>query len=164
MSRKALPPKAKPGPAPKALPTRDEVLAFIAREKAAAKAAAGSIPAKIGKREIARAFGITGSDRIGLKQILKELESEGEIERRGRTLHKAGALPDVVLADVATRDRDGDLIAEPVERDVAEYGPAPRNLVRVSRKPRPGEPVPGLNDRALLRVEPVRNPERGQPP
>jgi ribonuclease R len=164
LSRKALPPKAKPGPAPRPLPTRDEVLAFIARERAAAKATSGAIPAKIGKREIARAFGITGSDRIGLKQILKELESEGEIERRGRTLHKAGALPDVVLADVSTRDRDGDLIAEPVEWDVAEYGPAPRILVRVSRKPRPGEPVPGLNDRALLRVEPVRNPERGEPP
>jgi ribonuclease R len=55
------------------------VLAFIARERAAAKATSGAIPAKIGKREIARAFGITGSDRIGLKQILKELESEGEI-------------------------------------------------------------------------------------
>ena len=163
MSRKALTPKAKPGPAPRPLPSREEVLAFIARERAAAKTHLGATPAKIGKREIARAFGITGSDRIGLKQILRELESEGEIERKGRTLQKTGALPDVVLADVTTRDRDGDIIAEPVEWDAAEYGPAPRILVRVSRKPRPGEPIPGLNDRALLRVEPVRNPERGQP-
>ncbi len=164
MSKKPLSPKPRTTAAPKSLPSREEILAFIARERAAAEASAGAIPAKIGKREIARAFGITGSDRIDLKRILKELESEGAVERRGRTLRKAGALPDVVLADVTTRDRDGDLIAEPVEWDTVEYGPAPRILVRVPRKPRPGEPIPGLNDRALLRVEPVRHVERGAPP
>ncbi len=164
MSKKPFSPKARPATTPKPLPTREEILAFVARERASAEASAGAIPAKIGKREIARAFGITGADRIELKHLLKELESAGEIERRGKTLTKVGALPDVVLADVTTRDRDGDLIAEPVEWDTAEYGPAPRILVRVSRKPRPGEPIPGLNDRALLRVEPVRHIEHGAPP
>ncbi len=164
MSKKPFSPKARPATTPKPLPTREEILAFVTRERASAEASAGAIPAKIGKREIARAFGITGSDRIDLKRVLKELESAGEIERRGKTLTKVGALPDVVLADVTTRDRDGDLIAEPVEWDTVEYGPAPRILVRVSRKPRPGEPIPGLNDRALLRVEPVRHIEHGAPP
>ncbi len=163
MSKNTLPPRASPAAA-KALPSREEVLAFIARERAAADKNDGAIPAKIGKREIARAFGVTGADRIALKRLLKELESDGAVERRGKTLRKAGALPDVVLADVIARDRDGDLIAEPVEWDVVEYGPAPRILVRTPRKPRPGEPIPGLNDRALLRVEQARHVERGEPP
>ena len=58
-----------------ALPSRAEILAFIGREQAQS-------PTKIGKREIARAFSITGADRIGLKKILKELEAEGAVERR----------------------------------------------------------------------------------
>ena len=38
---------------------------------------------KVGKREIAQAFNIKGSDRIWLKQILKDLEIEGVLDRRG---------------------------------------------------------------------------------
>ena len=161
---KKSPPRAEhpqTGSAP--LPSRDDILAFIARERAVAEAAGLPHAGKIGKREIARAFGLKGSDRIGLKRILKELEGEGAIERRGRALNKAGALPDVVLADISTRDRDGDLIAEPVEWNADEYGPPPRIAVRVPRRPRPGEPVPGVGDRALLRCEPARTHERGAP-
>ena len=50
---------------------------------------------KVGKREIAQHFGIKGSDRIWLKQLLKELEIEGVVDRRGKTVHKAGQLPPV---------------------------------------------------------------------
>ncbi len=145
------------------LPSREDILAFIARERDAAQKSGAAHPAKIGKREIARAFGLRGSDKIGLKRILKELEEEGTVERRGRTLHKSGALPDVVLADILTRDRDGELLAEPVEWDSDELGPAPRIHVRMSRRPRPGEPVPGVGDRALIRAEAVRAPEHGAP-
>ncbi len=63
-------------PAPPALPTREDILAFIARER---EALGEKTPSKIGKREIARAFGIRGSDKIGLKRVLKELEEEGAI-------------------------------------------------------------------------------------
>ena len=99
-----------PGGETSPLPSREEIIAFIARERAAVDSA-GAVPAKIGKREISRAFGIKGAARIDLKRMLKELEAEGEVERRGKSLHKAGALPPVVLADIKTRDRDGDLIA-----------------------------------------------------
>ncbi|MDB5594512.1 MAG: rnr, partial [Hyphomicrobiales bacterium] len=132
-----------------ALPSREDILAFIAREREAA----GGAPLKIGKREVARAFGIKGSDRIGLKALLKDLESDGSVERRGKHLHKSGMLPPVVLADIKARDRDGDLIATPVEWDVDAQGPIPKIYVRVPRKARPGQPAPGLGDRALLRTE-----------
>ncbi|MCG4734686.1 hypothetical protein L0M92_13855, partial [Casaltella massiliensis] len=82
--------------------------------------------AKIGKREIARAFGISGSDKITLKRILRDLEDEGRVERRRKSLAVSGALPPVVLADVVRLDADGELIATPVEWDEAQFGPLPR--------------------------------------
>ena len=45
------------------------------------------------KREIARAFGIKGADKIELKRLLSELATEGAIEKRGKRLTKPGALP-----------------------------------------------------------------------
>ena len=130
------------------LPSRAEILAFIAREREAA----GGQPVKIGKREVAREFGIRGADKIGLKAILKELLAEGEVEKRGKRFHKAGMLPNVVLADVTGRDRDGELVATPVEWD-EDNGPTPRILISAPRKARPGQPVPGVGDRGLVRVE-----------
>lgn len=132
-----------------AIPSREAVLAFIARER---DAAGERTPAKIGKREIARAFNIKGSDKIGLKKLLKELESEGAVDRKRKSLTKPGALPPVVLAEVFTRDPDGDLLAKPVDWDEAQ-GPAPTIVLNFPRKPRPGMPVPGLGDRALVRTE-----------
>jgi ribonuclease R len=125
-----------------ALPSREEILAFVGREQR---------PAKIGKREIARAFGIKGSDRVALKNLLKELEAEGAIERRRKQLHKPGQLPSVVLAEITGRDSDGELIAAPLEWDAAQ-GPTPKILLHFGRR-RPGMSVPGVGDRALIRTE-----------
>jgi ribonuclease R len=157
------PPKVK-APPRATTPTREDILAFIAREKAAAEKAGAAHPGKIGKREIARAFDIKGADRIALKRILKELEADGAVERRGKALHKPGSLPSVVVANIVARDRDGDLLAEPDEWDAIEHGAAPRIAVHTPRRPRPGEPVPGLGDRVLLRVEPDGEREAGAPP
>jgi ribonuclease R len=143
------------------MPSREDILAFIARERAAAGEAA---PAKIGKREIARAFGIRGDDKILLKKVLKELEIEGEVTRSRKGLHEKGALPQIVLADIVSRDHDGDLIATPAEWE-EDLGPLPRIVVFAPKKPRPGmgrgSPAPGIGDRALLRVSPLR--ETGGP-
>jgi ribonuclease R len=141
------------------LPSRQQILAFIARER---EVLGDKAPVKIGKREIARAFQIKGADRIALKRLLKELEDEGAIHRRGKTLHKPGLLPAIVLADIASRDRDGELIATPVEWDT-EQGAVPKIAVSLPRKPRPGTPTPGLGDRALVRVEFISGAEPGEP-
>ena len=141
----------KPIPAP--LPSRDEILAFIARER---EAAGERAPAKIGKREIARAFQLKGADKIGLKRVLKEMEDEGVVERRRKGLSKPGALPPTIVAEIFTRDRDGDLLAKPIDWDEAN-GRAPTIVLNVPRKQRPGTPNPGLGDRALIRTEPIRD-------
>ena len=137
-----------------ALPSKAEILAFMASEAALIAEGKGSV-VKSRKREVARAFNIKGSDRVELKRMLRELEDEGQIERRRSAKRTGGAMPTMVVADITSRDRDGDLIAKPIDWDVAENGPAPRILVHVPKLHRPGHPVPGVGERALLRLEPT---------
>ena len=92
--------KAKRAP----FPTREQVAEFI-RES----------PTPVGKREIARAFGITGADRIPLKAMLKELEGDGTVDRgRGRRLSQPGVLPEVAVVQITGTDADGEVLAKPV--------------------------------------------------
>ncbi|MGA9600659.1 MAG: hypothetical protein WBS22_10505, partial [Methylocystis sp.] len=65
---------------PLALPTREEILAFLAREEQAMRETGRA--AKIGKREIARAFSIKGADRVELKRLISGLVEEGALDRR----------------------------------------------------------------------------------
>jgi ribonuclease R len=123
------------------LPSKADILAFI-----------GNKPGKVGTREIARAFGLKNSLRADLKRILRELADEGSIEKRRKKLHHPGVLPSTVLADVTSRDSDGDLIATPDEWDEDAHGPAPKIRIEVPRKMRPGEAA-GIGDRVLLRIE-----------
>jgi ribonuclease R len=123
------------------LPSREELLTFI-REHAG----------KVGTREIARAFGAKNADRAALKQMLRELADGGHIEKRRKRLHHAGTLPSVVLADITGRDSDGELLARPTEWDEEAHGAPPVIHLAVPRRARPGE-IPGVGDRALLRIE-----------
>ncbi len=129
------------------LPSKEEIIAFV-----------GSQPGKVGKREIARAFGIKGSDRVALKDMLRELADDGKVERRRKKLNRPGHLPHTVLADITGRDEDGELIAVPTEWDEEAHGAPPRIRLHVPRRARPGE-VPGVGDRALLRTEETGEPE-----
>ena len=123
------------------LPSRDELLAFI-RERSG----------NVSTREIARAFGAKNADRAELKRMLRDLTEGGHIERRRKRLHRPGTLPPVVLADITGRDSDGELLARPTEWDEDAHGAAPVIRIAAQRRARPGE-VPGVGDRALLRVE-----------
>ena len=132
-----------------ALPSKEDLLAFIGEE-------AGNV----GTREIARAFGLKNADRAALKQMLRDLADEGAIEKRRKKLHRAGALPNVVLADITSRDADGELIAVPAEWDEEALGEPPRIRLHVARRAGRGE-VPGVGDRALLRTERSSDAEDG---
>ena len=129
------------------LPSREELLNFI-REHAG----------KVGTREIARAFGAKNADRAALKQMLRELADGGHIEKRRKRLHHAGTLPSVVLADITGRDSDGELLARPTEWDEDAHGTPPVIHLAVPRRARPGE-IPGVGDRALLRIEQTNKEE-----
>ncbi len=88
---------------PATAPTREELLAFI-RES-------GRV---LDKRELVRAFKVKGTARIELKQLLRELEAEGLIEREnGKRVGAPGALPSVTVVDIVRINGDGDLVAQP---------------------------------------------------
>ncbi|WP_022705850.1 ribonuclease R [Paracoccus zeaxanthinifaciens] len=98
------------------------------------------------KRDIAKAFGIKGAARIELKRLLKELESEGQLERRRRHYLDAEKLPPVTVLELLAPDGSGDLFAKPIEwRGDA---PAPRILFA----PREADPALGRGDRFLGRL------------
>jgi len=124
------------------LPSKADLLAFIAKR-----------PGKTGTREIARAFNLKNAMRADLKRVLRELADEGQVEKRHKKLHHPGALPETVLAEIISRDRDGDLIAAPDEWDEAAHGPAPKIRVHGARRSRERETAAGLGDRVLLRVQ-----------
>ena len=130
------------------LPSRDELIAFIGGEPAPN---GEPPPARVTKRDIARAFGVKGAAKADLKLLIKDLQNEGAIARGGKALQVQGRLPSVVVADIAERDRDGELIARPAEWQ--GDGPPPRILVRSPRGKRTNGSSPGLGARALMRVE-----------
>ncbi|MET0482032.1 MAG: ribonuclease R, partial [Aestuariivirgaceae bacterium] len=139
--------KAKPKPARPVLPSEAEILEFVA-------AATG----KVGKREIARAFNIRGDQRAALKDLLKRMAAGGKLERRSRRLERPGVLPPVAVVEVIGADRDGELIAEPVEWDGAD-GKPPRILLAAWRAQgaRSELQPPAKGDRLLAKITPARD-------
>ena len=93
------------------LPSRDDILKFIADQ-----------PGKVGKREIARAFRVSASERIALKKLLREMTAEGLLEgARKSGMRVQGDLPNVCVIRVAGRDSESNLVARAVrEGDVLD--------------------------------------------
>jgi len=120
------------------LPSRQDILDFLATSSSST-----------GKREIARAFGVKGGDRIALKDMLRAMADEGLIAGSRRKLTRPGVLPPVTVIEVVGRDADGEFMAKPAAWDDAD-GPAPRILM-VESKHEEG-PVAGIGDRVLARI------------
>jgi ribonuclease R len=138
----ARPRSPKPSRPPQGLPNRETLLKYL-RETGEADRAA-----------IARAFGLKGTDRRALRELLKELEGEGSLGRRGRKgFAEAGALPEVGVVDVAERDPDGDLLVKLTKGEDAPLVPLAPD--------RSGETgaAPGLGDRLLVRFVRLENGE-----
>src|SRR3546814_11557355 len=93
---------AKPKPQP-GLPSRQQILDFIT-----------STDTPAGKREIARAFGLHGADKIALKALLKDMADEGLIDSApGRAFHRMGGVPKVTVLRVVDVDDGGNVWAVP---------------------------------------------------
>jgi ribonuclease R len=104
-------------------------------------------PSSVGKREIGKAFGLKGADKIALKALLRDMQDQGLLELGpGRSLHKAGGLPKVSVLRVIEIGEDG-AIASPERWE--HPGPPPRVRVIESRK----HAALGLGDRLLARIE-----------
>ena len=118
--------------------------------KAALAAWIAEHPGAVAKRDIARAFGIKGgAARIELKRMLKDLESDGTVERRHRTYRDPESLPPVSVLLILPTDAQGDQFAKPVEWE--GRGPAPRILFRARKADAPV----GEGYRVLAKLTPV---------
>ncbi|MCP5088345.1 MAG: ribonuclease R [Rhodobacteraceae bacterium] len=126
----------------KQLPSKEQVLDWI-RDN----------PSKSSKRDVARAFGIKGSDRIELKRILKQLTDEGHLEKRRKTYRGPDELPPVSVLLVNKPTPDGDLTASPMEWD--SDSPAPQ-ITYVSSK---RDVALKEGDRILARLSPSADPD-----
>lgn len=117
-------------------------------------------PGKVGTREIAREYGLKNADRAELKRMLRELADGGSIRKSGRRkVSEPATLPPTLLADIVSRDADGELIATPSEWDEQD-GDAPKILIHTPRRIKPGTAA-GVGDRALLHVEAADAREAG---
>jgi ribonuclease R len=123
---------------PPPFPTREQVLEFI-RES----------PTPVGKREIARAFHITGDQRPALKKLLLDLSSTGAVDKnRGRKVAPPKALPEVAVVEITQLDADGDLLCRPI--DWREKTDPPRILVKSGTR---GVGDLGVGNRALVQLK-----------
>ncbi len=130
------------------LPTREDVLAYLASSKV-----------KVGKRELARAFKIKGSDRRAFKALLDAMTQEGLLAGNRKEFRKPGSLPPVTVLEIIGFDEDGELVGEPVIWDGAD-GRRPRVRIPIApsrQTPRSAGPdrPPGIGDRVLARISPA---------
>ncbi len=126
------------------LPSQEEILRFITEN-----------PDQVGKREIARAFGLKGSDRIWLKEQLQAMEEAGAIAGRRKRLSRPGDLPPLATLVIFGRDNSGRLLARP------EGGEADDAVVALG-VPRDGRgPAPGVGDRVLAKIFRNRSEDNG---
>lgn len=120
------------------IPTKDQIRQWIAEN-----------PGLVAKRDIAKAFGIKGDAKIDLKRILREMEDEGQLEKKARRFREPGVLPPVAVLQVLAPDAQGDLFAVPLEEGVD-------STVRVLIVAQKGDPALGGGDRILGRLTPVK--------
>ena len=126
---------------PAGLPNREQILDFITTSTEPA-----------GKREIARAFGLHGAEKIALKALLKDMADEGLIDSApGRAFHKMGGIPKVTVLRVVDVDEDGQAWAVP-ERWESDR-PSPKLRLRERKK----QSALGVGDRILARTEEAGN-------
>jgi ribonuclease R len=132
--------RKRPDNAPKPL-DRERVLEALAKEPQGSK------------RDIARALGVKGDERIRLKRILKELESDGTITRTGKRAYaKPGTLPEVAVLEISGQDPDGELMARPARWE--GDGEPPSIYVVLGRDT---DTAPGRGERILARLSETKN-------
>jgi len=136
--------QAKPIPG---LPTRQQVLDFIQQSAEPA-----------GKREIARAFGLKGQEKIQLKALLRDMADEGLIDGKRTAFHRMGGVPKVTVLRVVEIE-EGEAFAIPDNWEPDDASPPPR--LRLIEKGR-GSALK-VGDRVLARTEEVGSGLRAHP-
>ncbi|WP_061923942.1 ribonuclease R [Altererythrobacter epoxidivorans] len=127
---------------PEGMPSKEQILEFIQTSNTPA-----------GKREIAKAFGLKGQEKITLKRVLKDMAEEGLIDGKKTAYHRMGGVPKVTVLRIVEID-DGDVIAIP-DNWSDDAPDKPPRLVMKEMKGKGGKSGPALKrgDRVLSRTE-----------
>jgi len=104
------------------MPSKEQILEFLQSSTSPA-----------GKREIAKAFGLKGQEKILLKQRLKDMAEEGLIDGKRTAYHRMGGVPKVTVLKVVAIE-DGELIAEPENWAPDAPGKPPQLTVKETKK------------------------------
>ncbi|MGB7407419.1 MAG: ribonuclease R [Pontixanthobacter sp.] len=135
----------KPSKNQSALPSREQVLEFIQ-----------SSDSIVGKREIGKAFGLKGQDKIALKRLLKDMAEEGLIDGKRTAYHRMGGIPKVTTLRVVDLE-DDEPIAIPDAWQPDDGTTPPRLRVREDKKSKGRHAALKVGDRILARTEEVGN-------
>ena len=125
------------GPKPENLPSKAEILQALKND-----------PALKSKRDLVRHFAISGDLRAPFKALVREMEDEGLIARKGKSISHARALPSVTVVDIPPDADPDDLVAYPANWD-EKQGPPPPIRIETRRNERA---VPAPGDRVLARI------------
>jgi ribonuclease R len=119
------------------LPTKQDILTFITEN-----------PDRAAKRDIAKAFNLKGDARIYLKDILRELADDGQVEKRAKRLSRPNSLPPIAALTITGRDSDGGLVGRPIEWSGDTAAP----LVLLRRTNKDKGPTVGVGDQILAKI------------
>ena len=124
---------------PTGLPRKEDILEFIQSSDKPA-----------GKREIAKAFGLTGQEKIALKSRLKDMAEEGLIDGKRTAYHAMGGVPKVTVLKIIEIE-DGQPVAVPDNWNLESREKPPRLTIKEDQKGR--QPALRKGDRILARTE-----------
>ncbi len=118
-------------------------------------------PGRLSSRDVARAFGLKGEQRLALKDMLQNLAEEGAVEgnrRHSKAYVQTERLPPIGVVDIIERDNDGELLGRLVmarndDRHDRKGPPAPSNVLILPG--RDASAVPGIGDRILAHLAPT---------
>ena len=135
------------------MPSRAQILEFLQSSETIA-----------GKREIAKAFGLKGQEKIALKALLKDMAEEGLIDGKKTAYHRMGGVPKVTVLRIAEIE-DGEPYAIPDAWTPDDGAPPPRLRVIEGNKGKGNTKIPALKvgDRILARTEETGRGWRAHP-
>ena len=143
---------------PQGLPSREQIIEFVQ-----------SYDKPAGKREIAKAFGLQGQEKIALKALLKDMAEEGLIDGKKTAYHRMGGVPKVTVLRVVEIE-DGEAFAIPDTWSPDDGAPPPRLRVIEGKKGQNSKrgggnrfPALKVGDRILARTEEAGKGWRAHP-
>jgi ribonuclease R len=118
------------------LPSPQELLDYIQQHKG-----------EVNRRDIAKAFGIKGQDRVALKTALRELAQNPAIQKRGKRYTSLESTSSLITARIVKITEDDELIGVPEEGEVRQ------EIIIRSRHPGTSLSLINLGDDVLIKID-----------